>query len=109
LVEDWRWVLVVPFEAAEACSTTSTVTMSSTSVARRSRPRSVKRDDGVQIEPGEENGSFVVPALRRASSIYRSRAVGSCGLLLRSLGMRAAHGNTNTASARTGMTADARE
>ena len=69
LVEDWRWVLETPLAAAEACSTTSTVTRSSTCAARRSRPRSVRRDAGVQIDPGEETGSAAPFELRRASSM----------------------------------------
>src|SRR5579872_5699714 len=66
-VLDWREVLVTPLAAAETDSETSTVSVSFSWLARTSRPRSVRREAGVQMEPGEAGG----PALpvRVASSI----------------------------------------
>ncbi len=51
LALDWREVLVLPFEVADALSDTTIVTRSSTRLARVSRARSVRTAPGCQIEP----------------------------------------------------------
>ena len=52
LVLEFREVFVWPVETADAFSATTMVTKSSTLLARTSRPRSARRDDGDQSEPG---------------------------------------------------------
>src|SRR5260370_21151883 len=62
LVLETRDVLVVPLETAEAFSTTTTVIMSSTWLALRSRAASAMRDPGAQIPPGGALGAAAEPA-----------------------------------------------
>src|SRR5690348_12724586 len=96
---DWRCVLVVPCATAEAVSETTTVTRSSTWLARTSLPRSIRCEEGAHNEPGVN--PEIEPARASASLMYSSRGLGCGGFLaflpaVRTAGVQTRTANTNT-------------
>src|SRR5579871_3041061 len=66
-----RAVFVAPVTLAVDCSLTTMVTISSTWLARTSRAASDRRDEGDQVEPGEDR--LASPGRLLASWTYLSR------------------------------------